>query len=341
MSRALDKDTLENLKSEDATVVYKDISKLLTALPDEGLLEIELLGKAHPLEAGVHFLKDENAVAIPKLRLVQAFFIARRIVQSHIAISPQLPAEETIAATAVMLLMDPEHLTAANLRKKAVLAKLSNTERAKEALQAEKKFVDSLLTARLHRHTKSPTLWNHRRWLLCQYRGLGHSLDISQDLSTVVMVAAERHPKNYYAWDHARWLLRNHTASQNEEIALATALTESVKLWCFKHHDDISGWSYLGFVVLGTRDQETRSNLCTSVATDTLNMVGSFQWTNESVWIFLRTLIATELINDELFNNFVELNETLNFSLGKEGIERSRLISAVQWSRLHRQRAAS
>ncbi|KAK8094531.1 hypothetical protein PG997_001216 [Apiospora hydei] len=206
MSRSLDNDILSNLKSEDPSTVYRDISSILNHPPGDGLLEIELLGSSHPLEAGVHFLQDENAIAIPKLRLVQAFFIAREILSKHL-LKPTIPPEEkTVGATSVILLMDPEHLTATNIRKKSIVSRLQAGALPAQVLQAEQQFVDSLLTSRLHRHTKSPTLWSHRRWLIQNLGSLRSSERIRSDLTNVVMIAAERHPRNYYAWSHARWL---------------------------------------------------------------------------------------------------------------------------------------
>ncbi|KAI0137292.1 hypothetical protein BJ170DRAFT_53871 [Xylariales sp. AK1849] len=336
MSRALDKDVLEALKCEDPAAVYKDISTVLTRLPEHGcLLEIELLGKSHPLEPGVHFLQDGNAIAIPKLRLAQAFFVARHIIQKHITATPQSPQSKTVAATTIALVMDPEHLTAANIRKRAVVSRLKTGTEVESILRHEKQFVDSLLTARLHRHTKSPTLWNHRRWLMEQFRSSRLSFDVRQDLATVIMVAAERHPRNYYAWQHARWLIRDAMNGQSA-APLLTVMAEDVKEWCFRHHDDISGWTYLSFVILNIEDREDRRSKCSSVMTETMGMVESLRWTNESVWAFLRTTAARDFVSNDAFDLFQNLSLRLCAGVTEKSTAENILNAAVRWARQRR-----
>ncbi|KAK8107765.1 uncharacterized protein PG998_009778 [Apiospora kogelbergensis] len=340
MSRSLDSDILSNLKSEDPTKVYQDISSILDPPPGHGLLEIELLGSSHPLEPGVHFLQDGNAIAIPKLRLVQAFFVAREILSKHLLKPTSPPQEETVKATSVVLLMDPEHLTAANTRKKAIVAQLQAGTLPEQVLEAEQLFVDSLLTSRLHRHTKSPTLWSHRRWLI-QSPGPLQSPDcIRSDLVNVVMVAAERHPKNYYAWSHARWLLEFSNGDDSWPPWFYKTVVGDVKTWCFKHHDDISGWTYLQWILVRIQDVEERRQECSLVLRDTLNIVQSFHWTNTSVWNFLQMLVTREFISGELFEAFLQVNDLLSSSSTEDngGSPASRTLAcARQWAAQHRQ----
>jgi protein prenyltransferase alpha subunit repeat containing protein 1 len=335
MSRSLDKDVLENLKLEDPAIVYKDIAKVLTSLPANGtLLDVELLGKSHALEPGIHFLQDGEALAIPKLRLTQAFLVAHGIIQEHLSSRPSIPNRDIIAATAVALLMDPEHLTAANLRKRFILAGLETDEDPCALLRSEKQFLDSLLTARLHRHTKSPTLWSHRRWLVERFKMLNYPANFRRDLTSVIMVAAERHARNYYAWHHARWMIN----SGNVELKSSTLMDiiSDVEDWCFRHHDDTSGWTYLNFVMLKIQDQEARKCRYSAVFAETLNMVESLRWVNESVWVFLRTVVASDMLNSELFQAFLELNA--RFSSGvKDEVIRGLLDAAAQWAVHHRQ----
>ncbi|KAH6656758.1 hypothetical protein BKA67DRAFT_167188 [Truncatella angustata] len=335
MSRSLDKHVLENLKSEDPAIVYRDIVQVLAALPQQGgLLEIELLGKAHPLQPGINFLQDENAIAIPKLRLTQAFFVARQVIQKHITSQLSSPSDETVASTAVVLLMDPEHLTAANIRKRAILSRLHHGMQPEPLLRHEKQVLDSLLTARLHRHTKSPTLWSHRRWLMERFKLLHVPLDLRSDIKSVIMVAAERHPRNYYAWHHARWLVGH--MSPAFDTRFLVDVTNDVKDWCFRHHKDISGWTYLDFIMSSIQDQERKVRECSAVLAETLNMAESFRWTNESLWVFLRTLVARNTLSRGEFASFALLNKRLS-SDAKDQNTKAFLDAALQWADQHRQ----
>jgi len=344
MSRSLDKAVLASLQTQDPRSAYKDISALFSNTFEElktgqapPLLEVEFLGTSHPLEDGVNYLRDESAVAIPKLRLTQAFLVARQVLQDHLTSRPvgvtAAVPDQVLAATAVVLLMDPEHLTATNTRKRALQHKPSFATGADDdaaaglrlrAVQAEKYFVDSLLTSRLHRHTKSPTLWSHRQWLLklCQREGL--HLDAGDEFSEIIMVSGERHPRNYYAWNHARWLLLNRLVldpslsaddrqQQQKQQQHLEKLGHDVKNWCLKHHGDISGWSFLAFVLGHLSDRRRQAALCNAVMQDVLRIVESFRWSGESVWVFLRHLVATHDIDEENSASLRALENTLSF----------------------------
>lgn len=312
MSRALDKDTLRAVGSGNLSAAYEAISKPLAQTEGEEhgkLLEIELLGKSHLLEPGAFLLQDENALAISKLGLVQAFFAARLMFHGHhsgkgTALSP----DQLLAVTNVILLMDPEHLTAANSRKRLVWSEGSKSSGPKlELIRKDKFFVDSLLTSRLHRHTKSPTLWSHRRWLVEKARIHGIQPDVVEDLKSVVMTAAERHPRNYYAWCHARWLTGLIPREQEGRVLRDTV--DAVKGWCFRNHTDTSGWSFLSFVLA-----KLDGTVGSSVLEETCKFAASFQWTNESTWVFLRTLATSGAVADRELLLFLE---TLNVFMGK------------------------
>ncbi|KAI0416446.1 hypothetical protein F5X98DRAFT_183748 [Xylaria grammica] len=325
MSRALDKNLLSQLKSEDPRPAYNEISKLFTELPESNLLEIEFLGSSYPLEPGVNFLQDGNAIAIPKLRLVQAFFVARQIFQKHLENGSKTIPDEVIPATSIILLMDPEHLTAANIRKR-VLSRPGSITQA--ILKGEQRFVDTLLTARLHRHTKSPTLWSHRRWLVTTCWRLGVPWDSRHDIQHVVMVAGERHPRNYVAWQHARLLL-------GHDPDLAATVVFDVKEFCLRNHSDISGWAFLSDCIARIQDEESRRSVCSSALDDVLSMTESFRWTNESVWVFLRTVIAREHVNEQYFNRFIAANDGLLAAMPHSLPERTIIERAREWYGKH------
>ncbi|KAI1340103.1 hypothetical protein F5Y15DRAFT_64130 [Xylariaceae sp. FL0016] len=328
MSRVLEKELLSGLKTEDSYPVYQDISHLLTHPSDNGRLEIEFLGKSYPLQPGVNFLQDGLAIAIPKLRLVQAFLVARQILQSYLERGSQTGNDNVVAATAVLLLMDPEHLTAANTRKREILSKSENGKPKRNVLEDEMNFVDTLLTSRLHRHTKSPTLWSHRRWLLGLWTSFAIPLNIQSDIRDVVMVAGERHPRNYVAWHHARLLLGKepHVA---EEIAI------DIKEFCLRHHSDTSGWSFLNHTI-NLIEEEARHKTCSLLLEDILKVTDSFRWTNESLWVFLRTVMATGYVSQDIFESFVSVNKNLRSSLPKDSPQWQVLDKAMNWCTRYR-----
>lgn len=309
MSRALEDDAKASARAQNSVNVYNDIVQSVCFKPAQDLLEIEFLGKSHAPSTECNVLVDGNAVAIPKAKIVQAFVIARKIFFQ--CVKDGLKDKQSVRnSTSVILLTDPEHLTAANARKKVIST--CRPEELKAALSAELAFIDSLLTSLLHRHTKSPTLWNHRRWLLkfCQSNGLPH--DLLRDLKVVILVSAERHPRNYYAWSHLRWILQYLYQSQRNDqpgpsVTLSNSesqkLISAVKDWCLRHAGDTSGWSFLCFLLstLETPEEgtETRMIRNSAICKEVLDLAISFKWTHESLWVFLRTLVASGNVTKE------------------------------------------
>lgn len=329
MSRALDKGVKEALRNGDHEKVFQSICNALSQEYDD-LLEIELLPASHQLADGAALLQDGNAIAVPKLQLVQAFLVARKKLLRDASIQ-ESDWRTTIEALNVVLLMDPEHLTAANTRKR-IIEDASYTDKAKATtlLLRERYFIDSLLTSRLHRHTKSPVLWSHRRWLMGRFLEAGLRLDVAWDLKRVIFISAERHPRNYYAWCHARLLVDMAGRLEPDQLS---ALVDDTKRWCFSHHNDISGWEFLQFLL-----RRCQADVVLEVFKETMKRVGSFSWRNESVWTFLRTVSTWEIMAQSDRNELRELMIVLR--PGKRETEATRdaervLDQAARWVELY------
>lgn len=328
MSRALENDVAAALRSGNAQSAYQQISRVFSSSTSAELLELEILGRAHAFPDDCYVLRDECAVAVSKLGLVQAFIVARQLLKSHIDGSSPRDDPELLALTAVMLLVDPEHLTAANTRKRVLLRRLSSAGGDAQALlRAEKYFLDSLLTSRLHRHTKSPTLWGHLQWLLLRFSAHGLSVDVLADLTTVVSVAGERHPRNYYAWTHARFLMKMNPDTPKTEVLAV------VKKWAFQHHTDISGWTFLYFLLRAISHSDPAVVQITFE--EVLKLVVSLQLVNESVWVFLRTLTASGLVGDTEHSQLLAAGKDL-LQFSKLQTDKKVLQSALGWCETYR-----
>ncbi|KAK4077836.1 uncharacterized protein Triagg1_3530 [Trichoderma aggressivum f. europaeum] len=289
MSRALDDDVKRAIEHGDHEQVFTRIADALSQrLPE--LLEIELLGRSHMVDGQTILLQDGPAIAVPKLRLVQAFLYARRILRKHVEGLRDETSDDglVLRATTVMLLMDPEHLTAANTRKRLLQHTIKSGTDIESRLYDEQYLIDSLLTSRLHRHTKSPTLWSHRQWLMQRFQDDGLEIDATDTMKRVISVAAERHPRNYYAWLHARYLTKavsEKTASRGDKdnnlpgvLDNLSGMLDAAKKWAMAHHDDISGWAFLMFFL------DRHPEYAASVVSEATRLAASFHWRNESVW---------------------------------------------------------
>ncbi|KAL5324342.1 hypothetical protein ACEPPN_008887 [Leptodophora sp. 'Broadleaf-Isolate-01'] len=322
MSRALDPETVISLQKASLQTVYNDIALALSTSTSE-LLEIEFLPKSHAIPTGCNVLIEGNNIAVTKVKLVQAFMVAREIFFKYMRECAEYDSKEKelLDATAVILLLDPEHLTAANTRKRLIRKYESGPGRELEVLlRKELWFVDGYLTSRLHRHTKSPTLWGHRRWILERLKDLKIEHDALQDLKLVVLVAAERHPRNYYAWSHMRWLVQVfdnsplHPEHGSKTLSDHSQMISVVKNWCLRNPSDTSGFSFLLFCLfkLGAPSASARTEVCSSACADVLRLAVSFKWTHESVWVFLRTVVASEMATKKARIDFFQAIESIS-----------------------------
>lgn len=232
----------------------------------------------------------------------------------------------------VILLWDPNHLTAANFRKRHIVKLIDegpteisssrqNGEALKEAITRELVFLESLLASPLPKHPKSSTLWSYRLWLLTTISKLSPSVSSRQKstpkdidrkevharwASELVTVkrAGERHPRNYYAWNYARVLFEHLSLSlwggvdyemkRGIRRELATRSIRDVHRWCLQHPRDISGWSFVVFLLhvgdyVGDEDGEFEDEVGRAVR-ETREFVRKFGRRGESVEWFSRAV---------------------------------------------------
>ncbi|PYI10349.1 hypothetical protein BO78DRAFT_335409 [Aspergillus sclerotiicarbonarius CBS 121057] len=316
----------------DNNAAYHDLSRIFSARhQDNHVLEIEIL----PPGLGP-LLHDGDSIGITKKHLVQAFVTARRVFfdtsdkapsvhdacdyedeceTPHNGPPVQKQRDNLLNATEIILLFDCEHLTACNWRKKRLAALIQRYESADadhtrremliRELDTELSLMTTYLCSPLHRHTKSPTLWNHRLWVLTRVldvRKKGSAGPFSQrednkgrvliqevihkELSAVLR-SGELHPRNYYAFNYARQLLdffsENSKDTKDVAAPLAGSIIHLVLDWCFAHPSDISGWIFTLYLLENVHDEQ--------IHTDSIDRVLCFAvdvgWEGESLWTFV------------------------------------------------------
>ena len=293
---------------------YDALTNYFNAHLDE-VLEIEILPPSHE-PVGSLILEDGPNLGLPKKVLVLAFIHARRLFFASRTLdlpaprSGATPSPETKAleATRVILLFDPEHLTAANHRKRRFRSLQDEASRYQH-VRGELRFLDSILTSPLHRQSKSPTLWGYRGFLMDYLLPIVHQRHllspgpqdahfdmpelVARELSAVCK-SGERHPKNYYAWQYARELLDMACLRVREEPEcwerMLKQCVKTVKSWCCVHPSDISGWTFLAWLLqhAGVKDKA-------DVVCEVVDYAVSVELPNESLWIFIRTVLADGL----------------------------------------------
>ncbi|KAL2863086.1 uncharacterized protein BJX67DRAFT_269781 [Aspergillus lucknowensis] len=284
---------------------FRDLSRIFGSR-DGRVLEFEILPPAFG-----SLLEDGCSIGVTKKYLVQAFVAARRAFFDGLKSSryngshsspeicgqkhPDKELDQTLAiASEIMLLFDCEHLTACNWRKRRLTA-LGDLvqEEFFHALDTELSLTTSYLCSPLHRHTKSPTLWQHRQWVREHLVRLRKpSAQAAQELLkaelSAVLLAGERHPKNYYAFTYMRQIHRIVSeASEGEIEGNSTRLAQSIITptldWCLAHPTDISGLMFLLYLLDAVGDAALRLETVGRVTRFALDI----GWEGESIWSFV------------------------------------------------------
>ncbi|KAL8874261.1 MAG: hypothetical protein Q9174_000381 [Haloplaca sp. 1 TL-2023] len=282
------------------------------------ITDISILPSSFPPH--IHIL--DTSIGIPKPLLTTLFLHARSIF-----FSPESTQQDKYLASGILQLWDGNHLTACGFRKRYLLrlrAACSDSdgheathgaleheltregESAKERVQREWIWLTSLLTSPLYRHTKSETLWSHRIWLLRNFSGDimsdGESRGawLSRELEDV-MKAGERHPRNYYAWWYGRLVVqflceKNFIVEGSEcekEGDAWKGCVGMVHSWCLAHPRDISGWSFLVYLMdrryLMIAHEMEALDVIGDVFRGTEEFVQKYKWRGESIEWFSKS----------------------------------------------------
>ncbi|KAL4813077.1 hypothetical protein BDW67DRAFT_117582 [Aspergillus spinulosporus] len=291
---------------------FRDLFRIF-ANRDDRVLEFEILPPAFgPI------LEDGCSIGITKKYLVQAFVIARRAFLDSLteksssqytdeAASLKTPvfesegeeADQRLAiASEIILLFDCEHLTACNWRKRRLSALFSSDLKTLiHALDIELSLMTTYLCSPLHRHTKSPTLWQHRQWVQTHlvrlrkpdFKGVE---GLFQAELSVVLRAGELHPRNYYAFTYLRQI--HHILAESGglksaewRVQLGQSIIRPILDWCLAHPADISGLMFLLYLLDGVPDTALQLEIVGKVAQFALD-VG---WEGESIWTFVELAI--------------------------------------------------
>lgn len=159
------------------------------------------------------------------------------------------------------------------------------------------------------------------------------------------MKAGDRHPKNYYAWSYARQLLTalstgeilssparqigKHQIDATRMNQIAAISIFPVQKWCLAHPRDISGWTFLEYLLTtglgwerkgqieeGTKcnggglegrakgrlengDRKVVDEMVRRVVRESEDFVSKFQWKGDSLAWFLNAMRAVKQVAKE------------------------------------------
>ena len=310
--------------SNQSIQLFQELAQIFAQRTKENqAIEFEILEPAHALTLGP-LIQDDHFVGISKKALIQIFAVARPLFfDTLVSMTDKdmllwsdfgsitgennktvVPASDVISnvplsvVSEIILLFDCEHVTACNWRKRRVLSFLGDSAltNVNQVLETELTLMTTYTCSLLHRHTKSPTLWQHRLWTWVQLISLRkRSLDVQGILLEELMVvlrAGELHPRNYYAFAYLRRLYGvfvdnmiddDEVIHEKENSAAARSMLNPTLDWCLSHPQDISGWTFTLWLLDQLHDQDARVASIEQVVHFALNL----GWEGESLWTFV------------------------------------------------------
>uniref|UniRef100_A0A060TDB5 ARAD1D42130p n=1 Tax=Blastobotrys adeninivorans TaxID=409370 RepID=A0A060TDB5_BLAAD len=270
---------------------------------------------------------EDGVLGIPQ-KLMQKKFASIRSLYTRLAGESHHKLSDTeckqlYKLTTLCLIVTTENVLALNSRRRVTPASL---------LYKDLLFLNVLFRSPLQKHTKSPMLWNHRRWLITQL----HSVEEYQKhlttgdfgkLSTVsshdwlncefliVLKAGMLHPRNYYSWAHARWIVQEYKSSLDLNC-LAEWLFVDV---CSRNVSDISMWSFMEFV-LDTIDNRQLSTGYVGRALALTDLAPG----HETMWTFIGNMTG-KLKDKSLIDSIEEVS-----TIPRQGAWPSKVLQKLQ-----------
>ncbi|KAI9734990.1 MAG: hypothetical protein M1834_002072 [Cirrosporium novae-zelandiae] len=292
------------------------------------IVELEILPKWHLPPLCI----DGQSLGITKNGLIQAFTVARQLFFDNASkmISYNELTDKNVAAaldaTLVVLFFAPEHTTAINFRKRRLLfyeqealrepgTDSEEVGRYMAAIHNELALLQSFTSSYLVKHPKSPTLWDHRRWIFSRQSYL-HQIEPSRSWEVekgVVLRAAEQHQHNYYAFNYLRTIFG--IFSRELSVYIPNDM-DSLRRWCLANPRDASGWSFFVFLFENCETVDLQLESTPNHIMEVAEFADSLQWSSPNLWSFLRracTILALECPESSpiktRLRNLIEANE--------------------------------
>ena len=263
------------------------------------------------------FVLVEGNLGIPKKVLVDLYTTAIEI--------PLHTADilEATAASCIIILLNPAHQTALNIRKRFIQKRHIDPN--------EELIFTELLVRGSPDAGKQSIIWDHRRWCLRNIHGVigpgvllpglqhwasseeAHGLPklalstIQHELS-IIQRTCETYPRNYHAWSQWNFMINICYAliysSNDRSRAIFTAIVQEVarlRSWVDQHVSDYSAMHQLcqaqklvDYLALSDQFRDivdgTQNNSST-LAHHSLSLVTNFP-SHESLWMYLRISLA-------------------------------------------------
>eukprot|EP00934_Nitzschia_sp_Nitz4_P006357 Nitzschia sp. Nitz4//scaffold4_size323378//282401//283706//NITZ4_000708-RA/size323378-snap-gene-0.477-mRNA-1//-1//CDS//3329553543//6347//frame0 len=196
---------------------------------------------------------------------------------------------DLLSVTSCLLLVNPDHATAWADRRRCLLHKIEERNNTDGWIN-ELSFLNLLMT----QHSKAPSSWGHRKYVLNRLlRGdpQGDHLQLVENEIRLCRSVADKYPKNYYAWTHRRFLW--HVVEPSAE-QLQREWDDITLRWLPQHVSDHSSAHYASQVLSLWIQRTSDTHVLIQVLTDARDRVQELvqgHYSHETIWI-LRRLVA-------------------------------------------------
>ena len=260
--------------------VLQEIDEAFTIDPD-----IDEIGLTYdPPSSSSHTVLIDHKLGIYAKSLKKLFKYASGELRKHVTCAAEhavnLSAEDLHRLTRAVLIVRGDNPMALHLRKKLL-------NRQMLPLPAEISLLDMIFLL----HPKSPSCWEHRRWILSRLHPHELSPSVVDREFQLCSNMADRYPRNYYAWIHRIWLLR-----KADSVRVREDERRLVREWIRLHPSDHSAVSYQ--LLLISEERSTDANAAWESIRTELAANGallSLYAEHESLWLQRRYLLLVYL----------------------------------------------
>lgn len=231
--------------------------------------------------------------------------------------------------TRIMMIQNPEHARALNIRKMLVRFQILQSvcdddieSRADNVVRAELEWTSLILG--IASHAKVGLLWHHRRWLLtllasgttstspyCSISRVRLQVDSLKAELEVVDKCAQKYPRNYMAWSHRNWLLHSIVGGGADMVQ---GQLEKMSAHMYTNTKDHTAAQHIiQFLLLLQRQSGSKTlyeGCLVSMQETACDLVARYP-DRETVWLFLRQMVQVSGLKTEFAKRGALLAERL------------------------------
>lgn len=194
--------------------------------------------------------------------------------------SKEFDAHASLKVTGELLLLNPDLMTAWNLRKKALLSLLHNKE-CEALIKEELEFGVSAIKV----NPKSYGAWYHRKWLITKLHDFGVHFGLVVEIKLCSKLL-DLDSRNFHCWNYRWFLFQTFDVSVQDEFNFTTQMI-------YKNFSNYSAWHRRSLLFPMLMDNLNGEEVRKAIIND-LKLIKSAYFTepaDQSCWFYLRWII--------------------------------------------------